>query len=275
MLFEVSPNGMVQAPLMACLKLLRLDAGRARRWSVANVAFALPRDRIKRYLCFMKILIVEDNKKLAESLKEGFEHEGYAVDTVADGETALRRVFAGSCGCDLLILDVMLPGKDGIEVCRELRERDVTIPVLMLTAKDATGDKVVGLDAGADDYLVKPFAFEELLARVRALLRRPREAMPAALSLGGIVLDAATRTVNVGGAPISLTLREYGVLEYFMRHPNQVLTREQILSNVWDFSFDAWSNVVDVHVKNVRKKLGTIHGKSIETIRGVGYRFAA
>jgi DNA-binding response OmpR family regulator len=223
----------------------------------------------------MKILIVEDNKKLAESLKEGFGQEGYVVDILGDGETALRRVLGGNCGCDLVMLDIMLPGKNGIEVCKELRDRGSTMPILMLTARDATGDRVAGLDAGADDYLVKPFAFEELLARVRALLRRPREAMPLVLSRGGIALDTARRTVTAGGEEIPLTLREYGVLEYLMRHPNQVLTREQILANVWDFSFDAWSNVVDVHMKNVRKKLGTIHGKSIETIRGVGYRFTA
>jgi two-component system OmpR family response regulator len=223
----------------------------------------------------MKILIVEDNEKLAASLKKGCEQEGYAVDVLGNGETALRRLGSANCGCDLVILDIMLPGKNGIEVCKELRGRGSTIPILMLTARDATGDRVAGLDAGADDYLVKPFAFEELLARVRALLRRPREAVPVSLSLGGIVLDSASRTVAVGSTSIPLTLREYAVLEYLMRHPNQVLTREQILANVWDFSFDAWSNVVDVHVKNVRKKLGTIHGKSITTIRGVGYRFAA
>ena len=223
----------------------------------------------------MKILVVEDNVKLAESLREGFEQEGYAVDTLGDGETALRRLSSPNCGCDLVILDIMLPGKSGIEVCKELRERGSTIPILMLTARDATGDRVAGLDAGGDDYLVKPFAFEELLARVRALLRRPRESMQAALSIGGIVLDAAARTATVDGKSVPLTLREYAVLEYLMRHPNQVLTREQILANVWDFSFDAWSNVVDVHVKNVRKKLGTIYGKSITTVRGMGYRFAA
>ncbi len=223
----------------------------------------------------MKLLIVEDNQKLAESLKEGFEHEGYAVDVLFDGETASRRILSGNCGCDLVILDVMLPGKDGVAVCRELRERNVTLPVLMLTAKDTTGDKVAGLDSGADDYLIKPFDFEELLARVRALLRRPREAVPVILSRGGIELDTARRTVTAGGREVPLTLREYGVLEYFLRHPDQIISREQILANVWDFSFDTLSNVVDVHVKNLRKKLGTVHGKSIQTIRGMGYRFAA
>ncbi len=220
----------------------------------------------------MKILIVEDNKKLAESLKTGLEQEGYAADVAPDGETGLRRLFMPQHGYDLLILDVLLPGKNGLEVCDELRKQDITIPILMLTAKDATNDKILGLDAGADDYLIKPFVFEELLARIRALLRRPKEAIPAVLSIADITLDSSTRDVAVSGIPVSLTLREYGVLEYLMRHPNQALTREQILSNVWDFSFDSFSNVVDVHVKNVRKKLGKTHGKSLETIRGVGYR---
>jgi len=220
----------------------------------------------------MKILIIEDNRKLAESLKAGLEQEGYAVDALFDGETGVRRLSARDFGYDLLLLDVLLPGKSGLEVSAELRKKDIMIPILMLTAMDATRDKVLGLDAGADDYLVKPFEFEELLARVRALLRRPKAATPVVLSVGHITLDASTRSVVVAGAPISLTLREYGVLEYLMRHPDQVLSREQILSNVWDFSFDSLSNVVDVHIKNIRKKLGTIYGKSLETLRGVGYR---
>lgn len=221
----------------------------------------------------MKILIVEDNKKLAESLKVGLGQEAYAADAVFDGETAIRRLSMPENGYDLLILDVMLSGKNGMEICYELRGRGIVIPILMLTARDATDDKIMGLDAGADDYLIKPFAFEELLARMRALLRRPVAALPVVLSLSDITLNHATREVTVAGMPISLTLREYGVLEYFMRHPNQVLTREQVLANVWDFAFDSFSNVVDVHIKNVRKKLGKIHGKSIETLRGAGYRF--
>ncbi len=221
----------------------------------------------------MKILIVEDNQKLAESLRVGLGQEGYATDAVFDGETALRRLAMPQNGYDLVVLDIMLPGKNGIEVCYELRRRGSMVPILMLTARDATDDKIIGLDAGADDYLIKPFAFEELLARIRALLRRPLVALPVVLSFSDITLNHATREVTVAGMPISLTLREYGVLEYFMRHPNQVVTREQMLANVWDFAFDSLSNVVDVHVKNVRKKLGKTHGKSIETLRGAGYRF--
>jgi DNA-binding response OmpR family regulator len=220
----------------------------------------------------MKILIVEDNIKLAESLKTGLEQEGYAADALFDGETGLRRLSMRDHGYDLLILDVLLPGKSGLEVSGELRKKDIMIPILMLTAMDTTKDKVLGLDAGADDYLVKPFEFEELLARVRALLRRPKAATPVVLSVGKITLNTTTRGITVAGTPIPVTLREYGVLEYLMRHPDQVLSREQILSNVWDFSFDSLSNVVDVHIKNIRKKLGKEHGKSLETLRGVGYR---
>ncbi len=223
-------------------------------------------------ISYMKILIVEDNRKLAESLKTGLEQEGYAADALLDGETGVRRLSMQNHGYDLLILDVLLPGKSGLEVSAELRKKDVMIPILMLTAMDTTKDKVLGLDVGADDYLVKPFEFEELLARVRALLRRPKAATPVALSVGKITLNTSTRDVVVAGMPVSLTVREYGVLEYLMRHPDQVLSREQILSNVWDFSFDSLSNVVDVHIKNIRKKLGKPYGKSLETLRGVGYR---
>lgn len=222
----------------------------------------------------MKILIIEDNKKLAGSLRAGLEQEGYAVDALFDGETGTRRLLMDDHGYDLLILDILLPGRNGLEVCAELRKREIMVPILMLTAMDTTKDKIFGLDAGADDYLVKPFVFEELLARVRALLRRPKEAMPVSLSVGGIILNSSTRNVTVDGVPLLLTLREYAVLEYFMRHPNQGLSREQILSNVWDFAFDSLSNVVDVHIKNIRKKLGKKHGKSLKTLRGVGYRLA-
>ena len=221
----------------------------------------------------MKILLIEDNKKLSESLKKGLDREGYAVDQLFDGASAETRILNRSKDYDLAILDVMLPGKSGLEVCAACREKNITLPVLMLTAKDTVGDKVLGLDAGADDYLIKPFAFEELLARIRALLRRPKEQVPLVLSAGGIKLDERAKKAFADGAEIPLTLREFSILEFFLRHPNQVLTREQILSHVWEFSFNSLSNVVDVHIKNLRKKLGTNYGKRLQTLRGAGYKF--
>ncbi len=220
----------------------------------------------------MKILLTEDNEKLAKSVKKGLEQEGYAVDIVGDGETAEARMLAYTAEYDLMILDIMLPKKDGIAVCHSLRIQGVTVPIIMLTARDTTDDKIAGLDAGADDYLIKPFSFDELAARIRALLRRPKAALPAILQAGGVALDAATKQVTVDTEPISLTMREFAILEYLLRHPNQVLTREQILSHVWDFSFDGMSNVVDVHIKNLRKKLKQ-YEKNLETLRGMGYRF--
>lgn len=226
----------------------------------------------------MRILVTEDNKKLADSLRRGLENEGYAVDNIYEGDAAERRLMMYSENYDLVILDLMLPAKNGLEICKNLREANVVTPIIMLTAKDATGDKIIGLDAGADDYLVKPFAFGELLARIRALLRRPKDMTPAVLTVGDIVLDCTSKKAFIESksdksAEIPLTLREFSILEYFLRNPDRVLTREQIIAHVWDFSFDSFSNVVDVHIKNLRKKLGTEYGKHLETLRGVGYRF--
>lgn len=220
----------------------------------------------------MKILLTEDNEKLAKSVKKGLEQEGYAVDIVGNGEMAEQQMLAFREEYDLMVLDVMLPGKDGVSVCSDLRAQGVTVPIIMLTAKDTTGDKIRGLDAGADDYLIKPFAFDELVARIRALLRRPKETLPVVLHVGGVSLNATTKQAAVDGEGISLTLREFAILEYLLRHPNQVLTREQILSHVWDFSFEGMSNVVDVHIKNLRRKLQH-YEKNLETLRGLGYRF--
>jgi two-component system OmpR family response regulator len=220
----------------------------------------------------MRILVVEDEEKLARSLKRGLEGEGYAVDTAFDGETARRRIVARDDAYDLVVLDVMLPGIDGFTVCREVRARGVTVPILLLTARDTTGDKVAGLDSGADDYLVKPFAFEELLARMRTLLRRPSRALPAELVVGELALDPAARKVRLGGVDVDLTTREFALLELLMRHAGQVLSRDTILDHVWDESFDSFSNVVDVHIRNLRRKLDR-EGQSslIETVRGIGY----
>ncbi len=221
----------------------------------------------------MRILIVEDEEKLALSLKKGLEKEGYAVDYIMDGDAGERRIIISHKDYDLIILDLMLPGKDGFQICRTVREQQITIPILVLTARDATDDKVAALDAGADDYLVKPFSFEELMARVRALLRRPEVALPNELVVKDLKLDTTTRKVTRKDKEISLTLKEFNLLEYLMRNADQVLTREQILDHLWDFAFDSFSNVVDVHVKNLRKKIdGTHNEKLLETIRGVGYR---
>lgn len=221
----------------------------------------------------MRILIIEDEEKLAQSLKKGLEKEGYAVDYVMDGIAGERRIVMSHKDYDLAIVDLMLPGKDGFEICRSVREQKITLPLLVLTARDATDDKVAALDAGADDYLVKPFSFEELLARVRALLRRPEQSLPSELIVHDLHLNTTTRKVHRKDKEIDLTLKEFSLLEYLMRNADQVLTREQILDHLWDFAFDSFSNVVDVHVKNLRKKIDSgHHEKLLETIRGVGYR---
>jgi DNA-binding response OmpR family regulator len=222
----------------------------------------------------MRILVVEDNQKLALGLKKGLEGEGFAVDTLSDGEAGLSRIELQNQDYDLVVLDIMLPKISGLDVCRGIRQKGINMPILMLTARDATEDKIIGLDLGADDYMIKPFSFDELLARIRALLRRPKTAIPSQLSRHGITLNSVTRKVTHLDAEIALTLKEYGLLEYFMRHPGQVLTREQIMNSLWDFSFDSFSNIVDVHVKNLRNKFKKNDGKKLfETIHGVGYRF--
>lgn len=224
----------------------------------------------------MRILIVEDNKKLAEVVKHGLEKEGFAVDYLLDGESGEKRMLINHQDYDLLILDVMLPKKDGIAVCRTLRENNITTPILMLTAKVTTEDKVIGLDSGADDYLAKPFSFSELVARIRALLRRPPEAISEELRAKNLTLNTITRSVARGERRIPLTLKEFMVLEYLMRHSNEVVSREQLYDHAWDFAAVPFSNTVDVHLKNLRKKIDNEHDeKLLETIRGVGYRLKA
>ncbi len=223
----------------------------------------------------MRILIIEDEEKLAQSLKKGLERSGYAVDYLTDGEAGARRLELSHGDYDVVILDLMLPGKDGFEICKEARARGVTIPVLILTARDMMEDKVAALDAGGDDYLVKPFSFEELLARIRALLRRPTSGLSAELKVGELTLKPAEREVRCRGRKVDLTLKEFELLHYLMRHAGEVLNREEIYVHLWDFADNSLSNTIDVHVKNLRKKLGD-HGehdkKLVETIRGVGYR---
>jgi DNA-binding response OmpR family regulator len=224
----------------------------------------------------MKILLVEDEQKLSAALSKGLEHEGYTVDVIPDGKKALTRISLHRNDYDLVILDLMLPGMDGHEICKQVREWGITIPILILTARAETEKKVDLLMSGADDYLVKPFSFAELTARIGALLRRPTEALPEKLKMGGIELDLGTRSVMKDSKPVELTLKEFGLLEYFMRHPNKVVNREDLLNHLWDFNYSGFSNVVDVHVKNLRKKLGEGGGGAVlETVRGIGYRMVA
>jgi DNA-binding response OmpR family regulator len=218
----------------------------------------------------MKVLVVEDTEKLAKYIKQTLEEESYAVDVVGDGETGERRIMSGTY--DAVILDIMLPKQDGINTCKAVRMRGNTTPILMLTARGEVGDRIEGLDSGADDYLVKPFATEELLARLRALLRRPTISVPDELSVQDVVLKTGTREVSVGGRTLALTLKEYAILEYLMRNAGTVITREQLIDHCWDFAYSAFSNITDVYVKQIRQKLGD-HEKYIKTIRGVGYSF--
>ena len=218
----------------------------------------------------MRILLVEDDRKVASFIRKGLMEEGYAVDVAPEGETGLAMGLDRLH--DIIILDVMLPGKPGFQVVRELRQAKVATPVLLLTAREAVEDRVQGLDAGADDYLTKPFAFAELLARMRALLRRGATAQAPLLRLADLTLDPARRTVKRGEEVISLTNREFALVEYFMRNPGRVLTRTMIAEHVWDYSFDSDTNVIDVYVNYLRKKIDAgRERKLIHTVRGVGY----
>lgn len=223
----------------------------------------------------MRILIVEDQEKLARSIKKGLEQKGYAVDMLHDGEAGLRRLEFNHQDYDLVVLDVMLPGISGIDVCTSARKMGITLPIIMLTAKDTLENKLEGLDAGADDYLVKPFMFEELVARVRALLRRPTEVFDPVLVVGPITMDTNKRVVTKNGKEVLLSAKEFAILEQFMRHPNEVLSREKIISHVWDFASDSFSNIVDAQIKNLRRKLQGKNEKLFETIHGMGYRLTA
>jgi two-component system, OmpR family, response regulator len=219
----------------------------------------------------MRILVVEDELKMAGLLRRGLEEEGYAVDLASAGSDGLWA--ATENAYDAIVLDVMLPDMDGFEVCRQLRARGRWSPVLMLTARDSVPDRVAGLDAGADDYLTKPFSFAELFARVRALVRRGAGERPAVLRAGDLALDPASRRVTRGDASIEVTAKEFALLDYFLRRPGQLLTRSMILEHVWDFAYDGDSNVVDVYVRYLREKIDRPFGRdSIETVRGSGYR---
>src|SRR5258705_13564909 len=219
----------------------------------------------------MRILVVEDELKMAGLLKRGLEEEGYAVDVAATGSDAIWA--ATENPYDAILLDLMLPDMNGFEVCRRLRARGRWAPVLMLTARTAVADRVAGLDAGADDYMTKPFAFSELLARLRALIRRGIGERPAVLRSRDLALDPASHRVSRGDVSIELTAKELALLEYFMRRPGEVLTRSRIIDHVWDFGYDGDSNVVDVYVRYLREKIDRpFHCDTIETVRGSGYR---
>jgi two-component system OmpR family response regulator len=219
----------------------------------------------------MRVLVVEDELRMAALLKRGLAEEGYAVDVASTGPDALWH--ATEFDYDAILLDVMLPGISGIEVCRQLRAHKRWVPVLMLTARDAIEDRVRGLDAGADDYLIKPFSFDELSARVRALIRRGAVERPTELKVADLRLDPASRRAWRGEVELELSTKEYALLKLFLGHPGQVLTRTQILEHVWDYAYDGGSNVVDQYVLYLRRKIDRpFHVRQLDTVRGAGYR---
>jgi DNA-binding response OmpR family regulator len=219
----------------------------------------------------MRILVVEDNHRLSTSLKLNLAHEGYSVDTAYDGQEG--QDLAELAPYDLIILDVLLPAKDGFEVCRDLRRRRIHTPILLLTARDSVDDRVEGLNCGADDYLVKPFAMRELLARLRALLRRQQPYQPGRMEMGSLVVDPSTHTALRAGQPIELTPKEFALLEFLLHHPNQVVTRQLIEQHIWNYDFECESNVIDVYVRRLRRKIDDpFPVKLLTTVRGIGYR---
>ena len=218
----------------------------------------------------MKILIAEDERKVANFVRKGLQEEGYSVDIAFDGKEGLK--LGRESAYDVIILDIYMPGLDGLTVLRTLREEKVRTPVLLLTVRATIEDKVLGLDSGADDYLTKPFAFQELLARVRALLRRQSESGTTVLRVGDLILDLSRRTVDRGNRRVDLSLKEFSLLEYLMRNAGRVLTRTMIIEHVWNYDFDNETNVVDVYVNYLRRKIDAGHEqKLIHTVRGVGY----
>jgi two-component system copper resistance phosphate regulon response regulator CusR len=218
----------------------------------------------------MRLLLVEDDARIARFVARGLQEQSYAVDVVANGNDALYQVEINDY--DVVILDVMIPGKNGFDACRAIRDLGKRMPVLMLTARDAVDDRIHGLDAGADDYLTKPFEFGELLARLRALLRRPKDLRPAQIRVGDLELDTGSQTVRRGNRSISLTAKEYAFLEYLARNANRVIGRSEIAEHVWDEAFDPFSNLIEVYVNRLRRKLGDESGKPLlQTRRGSGY----
>jgi two-component system OmpR family response regulator len=219
----------------------------------------------------MRVLVVDDTERMAMLIRRGLVEEGYAVDVAANGRDAVW--MASENPYDAIVLDVILPDLDGFEVCSRMREAGQWAPLLMLTARDSVKDRVQGLDVGADDYLTKPFALSELLARLRAVIRRGSHERPQILAVGDLTLDPASKVVRRGDRTIALTPKEFSLLEYFMRKPGEVLTRTRLIEHVWDFAFEGDSNVVDVYVRYLREKVDRpFHRESLETVRGMGYR---
>jgi DNA-binding response OmpR family regulator len=219
----------------------------------------------------MRILLIEDNRRLAASLQRGLGESGLAVDAVHDADEGIAAAL--SAPYDVIVLDVMLPGADGFEVCRQLRRQRVSTPVLMLTARDAVDDRVSGLEAGADDYMVKPFALRELIARIRALARRHLPDRESVLRAGDIVLDTAAQTVTVSGRRVELTAKEFAILDFFLHHPGRLLSRSQIIEHAWDYDFDGGDNLIEVYIGRLRRKLTTAGAADpFVTVRGAGYR---
>jgi len=224
----------------------------------------------------MRILIIEDEDSLARLLKKGLESEGYAVDRFSDGESGQKQIELCHKDYDLIILDLMLPKKSGFEVCKNIRQADINTPVLILTARSETDNKVTLLDSGADDYMIKPFAFSELLARIRALTRRPESVLHTELTVSDLVLNLNTKKLYRSGKEIDLTLKEFRLLEYFMRRPNIVIERVNITDNIWDFDHDSFSNKLDVYINRLREKMDKGRKQHlIETVRGTGYKLRA
>jgi heavy metal response regulator len=222
----------------------------------------------------MRILVVEDEAAIANFVTQGLTEAGYAVDVAGDGAEALHWITIAEY--DVILLDVMLPDSDGFTICGAIRRRGLHTPVIMVTARDTVDDRVTGLDSGADDYLIKPFAFAELLARVRALLRREPVFKGAVLQIADLTLDTVSRVVRRADQPVTLTTKEYSLLEFLMRHPNQTLSRAAIADHVWNYDFDNVSNLIDVHIFGLRRKIDDPHEiKLLHTVRGVGYRLGA
>ncbi|MFA5995199.1 MAG: response regulator transcription factor [Patescibacteria group bacterium] len=224
----------------------------------------------------MRILIIEDNEKLAFSLKKGLEQDGNTINYVLDGEAGEQCLLTQYQNYDVVILDIMLPKRNGLDICKTIRKQGITVPILILTAKDDVADKITGLDYGADDYLVKPFAFAELVARLKALHRRPIASTPVILSAGILTVNTTTHQVHCAKQELTLTLKEYRLLVYLLQHLNEVIAREQLWQTLWKNSTDTISNVLEAQIKNLRKKIAP-YGleKNLETIRGLGYRFKA
>lgn len=221
----------------------------------------------------MRLLLVEDEHRIATTIKKGLEQERYAVDVAFTGTEGYD--LASSEAYDLLILDLMLPEMDGLEICKKLREQHIHTPILMLTARSQIVDKIEGLDTGADDYLTKPFSFEELLARIRALLRRPKVSIQTILKVGDLTLDTTTFVVKRNDSTINLSSKEFALLEYLLRHPNMTITKQQIIDHVWNYDSDVLPNTVEVYIKNVRAKIDLPFSDSpplIQTVRGFGYK---